>query len=700
MLVRWHRGIPTLVVAFGLAGGFAGVAWGGNDATKIGSGEGETNTAARALLKLSVEDLMNITVTSVSKKAEKLSTTPAAIAVISQDDIRHAGVTTIPDALRLVPGVQVGRVDSHQWAVGVRGFNDTISQKLLVLMDGRSVYTPLFSGVLWQSQDTMLEDLDRIEVIRGPGGTVWGANAVNGVISMVSKPAKETQGLLVSGGGGSSQQALTAARYGGRLDDHTFYRVYGKYAIWDDFPLVGGGRNNDGWWRAQSGFRLDHEASDANLFTLQGDYYASIADGSAPLIQPVPPSNNSLDTQWEQQGGNLLGRWTHTISAESEFSLQAYYDYTDWNYAQLQHQLHTIDLDSRYRFQLGARQEIVCGGGYRVNAAHTTPSAVASFNEQRRSDQLFNVFVQDEITLVPERLRFTMGSKVEHNDFTGFEYEPSGRLSWTPHDRHTFWASVSRAVRTPSQFESDARVNLSALPANPPFNPLPTLVVVAGSPAFESETLVAYELGYRVQPHENLSFDLTGFLNSYDNLRGTSERTDFSTAPSGYVTVVSDLVNNRSGDIYGGELAVTWQLADWWRLYGSYTLTKTDLKAPPNALTGAPTSFDESSPQHQFSLRSSMALGRDVDLDASFRWVDHIVSSGAQNPGLVQPSSTIPSYATVDVRLAWRPVRNLEFSIVGQNLFEPRHREFNPTFISTKYAEVPRSVFGKLTWSF
>jgi len=660
-----------------------------------------TNSPTRALLALSVEDLMNVMVTSVSKKAERLTGTPAAIAVITQEDIRRSGVTTIPDALRLAPGVQVARVDAHQWAVSVRGFNDTFAQKLLVMMDGRSVYTPLFSGVLWQAQDTMLEDVDRIEVIRGPGGTVWGANAVNGVISVVSKSAEETQGLLMSGGGGSSQTGLAAVRYGEKLGENTFMRVYGKYADWDDFPLVSGGDNNDAWWRSQGGFRLDHKPSAANAFTLQGDLYYLDADTSVPQVQPVPPANTSLDAAWQQQGGNLLGRWTHTVSDSSELSIQTYYDYTEINYALLDQRLHTVDLDVRHRFNLGSRQEVVWGGGYRLNSSRVNSSSVAAFDNPERNDQLVNVFAQDEITLVPERLRLTVGSKLEHNDYTGFEYEPSARFSWTLHEKHTLWAAVSRAVRTPSQFETDARVNLSALPPNP-MMPLPSLIVISGTGEFESEKLIAYELGYRVQPHEKLSLDVAGFVNVYDDLRGTSDRIDLSTAPFGYAQVVSDFVNNTRGQVYGGELSVTWQATDWWRLYASYSLTEAALTSPANAITGAPKDANAaiSSPKHQFSARSSMALGHEVDFDLWFRWVDQIDSSGVVVPGAIQPSESVPGYVTLDARVAWRPIKRLELSIVGQNLVESSHREFNPTFINTKFAEVPRSVFGKVTWSF
>ncbi len=685
------------MLALGLASGGAGVAAGN---------ESETNAGTAALLKLmSVEDLMNVTVTSVSKKSERLNQVPAAVSVISGDDIRRSGALTLPEALRLAPGVQVARVDAAQTAVSVRGFNDTFSQKLLVMMDGRSIYTPLFSGTIWQAQDMMLEDVDRIEVIRGPGGTVWGANAVNGVINIVSKPARETQGVLLSGGGGTEHLALAGVRYGAQLAPNTFFRIYGKYDDWNNFQLVDGGDANDAWWKGQGGFRLDWEPSSANRLTLQGDLFGLEADQTAPQIslpvfmQPPPATgyNFTRPSTWEQSGGNVLARWSHQFSEDSDLSVQTYYDHGRIDMALIEEKRDTFDLDLRHRFQLGGWNEVVWGGGYRLSEAVMTESVEVNLSHESRSDKIYNVFVQDEIKLIPDRLRLTLGSKVEHNDYTGFELEPGARLSWTPSDKQTVWASVARAVRTPSQFETDAAVNMGVVPPNP-MSPLPTLVSVIGNPDIKAETLIAYELGYRIQAHQRLTFDVTLFLNDYDELRSTSTSVDMSHVPS-YVQARNVFYNQAGGQTYGGEMATTWQATDWWRLYGQLSVLETDLHEPANGFARGSGDVNISTPKYQASLRSSMDLSRQVEFDLWLRYVDGFTSATASVPGLSRVDVNIPSYVTFDARLAWRPIEDLELALVGQNL-AGSHREFNPTFVSTSVTEVSRSVYAKLTWRF
>ena len=655
---------------------------------------------------LSLEQLGSIKITSVSKKSEPLAAAPAAVSVITGDDIRRSGALSLPEALRLAPGMSIAKVGSQEWAVSARGFNDTFAQKLLVLMDGRSIYTPLFSGTFWQAQDTMLEDLERIEVVRGPGGTVWGANAVNGVINIVSKPARETQGLLLSGGGGSQHTALAGVRYGVQLGTNTYFRLYGKYDDWNHSQLVEGGDAFDAWWKAQGGFRLDWEPTSADRFTLQGDLFSLRADTQIPQIVlpifsvPAPSTgyNYNRRATWNQNGGNVLGRWTHQFSEDSDLSLQTYYDRGRFAFPIIEETRDTFDLDLRHRFQMGQHQEIVWGGGYRVSRSRISDSPSLNLNRDLRSDQIFNAFVQDEIKLVPERLRWTLGTKIEHNDYTGFELEPGTRLAWTPNDKQTVWASVARAVRTPSQFEHDASVNLAVLPANPPTSPFPTLVSIVGNPDFKSETLTAYELGYRIQAHRRFTLDLAGFVNDYDHLRGTQQQINAAAAPN-YLQAQSVFNNGARGLTYGGELAATWQTLDWWRLHGQVSVIQMNLRQPPDSLTGEVRDVEGSSPTYQLSLRSSMELSKSVELDAWARYVDRLRGAGALVPGQALAGSRIPGYATFDLRLAWRPLKNLELSVVGQNL-GGSHREFNPTFSSSQFTEVSRSVYGKVTWRF
>ncbi len=661
----------------------------------------------RDFTHLSLEELGAIEVTSVSKKAEKLTHVPAAVSVITADDIRRSGALTLPDALRLAPGIHVARVDAHQWAVSTRGFNDTFAQKLLVLMDGRSVYTPVIAGTLWQAQDLIFEDVDRIEVIRGPGSSVWGANAVNGVVNVVSKPARETQGMLVSGGGGSDHRILGSLRYGGQIEEHTFFRLYGKFDDWDNSRLLGGGQANDEWWKEQGGFRFDWEPTSDDRLTLQGDLFNLQSNQTMPNIifpvfgMPPPPGgyNVQLDSKWEQIGGNILGRWTTRLADDSDFSIQTYYDRGEIKLPLLKETRNTFDLDLRHRFQFTERQEIVWGGGYRLNLSNTTNSPEVRFMHDSRSDEVFNAFVQDEITLLPDLLRLTLGTKIEHNNYTGFEVQPGARLSWTPTTKQTIWTSVTRAVRTPAQFEDDAEVHVLVLPADPPFNPFPTVIALTGTPDYESEILIAYELGYRIQPLPRLTLETALFLNDYDRLRSGVSIIDTSAVPN-YVKVRNLLNNTAHGQTYGGEIAATWQMLEWWRLQSQYSVIQTDLSDSPNNLTGAPNTPDLSYPNHQISLRSSMNLGKQVEFDLWLHYVDSFFVSGISKiPGTSKSQGDIPSYFTLDVRLAWHPTRNLELALGAQNLID-RHQEFAPTYTSSQSIEVSRSIYGKLTWKF
>lgn len=648
--------------------------------------------------QLSLEELATINVTTVSKKAEKLSEVPAAVTVITQDEIRRSGAETLADALRLAPGVQVARVDSGQWAVSVRGFNDTFAQKLLVMIDGRSVYTPLFSGTFWQAQDVLFEDLDRIEVVRGPGGSIWGANAVNGVINIVTKSAKETQGLLLTGGTGSDHLGQVGVRYGVQAGTNLFLRLYGKYDEWDEFQLAdGSGDANDAWWKAQGGFRMDWEPSEENRFTLQGDLLGLRQNQNVPQVSVTPPYNSTRDARKDAENGNLLGRWTHQFAEDSDLVVQSYFERSHMETALVEERRSTFDLDIRHRFDWGNAHEIIWGGGYRLSCAEVRGSNEIQFSDPSRADQIFNVFIQDEITLVPDRLRFIPGTKLEHNDYTGFEIEPSVRLSWTPDARHTVWAAVSRAVRTPSQVEHDGRINLGTIPPSLTF-PIPTLVSILGDSQYDSENLMAYELGGRIQPHRRLALEAATFLNVYDDLRSIRNELDFTTLPSGYAQALGTFENRAHGLTYGVELSATWQAAEWWRLQAAGTFLQSDLRMPLNDVTGERGRAFFASPEYQASLRSSMDLGRGVEFDAWLRFVDEIDAAGADNPA-VPIDRRIPAYVTFDLRLAWRPSKRLELSVTGQNL-AGTHREFNPTFVTTQQTEVGPAVFGKLTLRF
>src|SRR3989442_6975817 len=453
----------------------------------------DSSPSAEALKKLSIEQLMNLQVTSVSKRPERLSQTASAIQVITQEDIRRSGAASLPEALRLATNLQVAQVDSRQWAISARGFNSTTANKLLVLIDGRTVYTPLFSGVFWDVEEVPLADIDRIEVISGPGATLWGANAVNGVINVITKDAKDTQGLLLSGGGGSEQRGFGTVRYGGPLGSTVHARIYGRGFDRASTLLPNGQDAADDWHLWQGGFRMDWDAASVNRVTLQGDLY----DGR---IGQLTAGDVGVS------GGNVMAKWSHTISEGSSLAAQLYYDRTHRHIpGTFGEDLDTYDVDVQHAARLGARQDVVWGLGYRLINDRVANSSMLAFLPPGVARQWFSGFVQDEIALVPNRLHVALGTKIEHNDYVGFEVQPSGRVNWRPSPSGTLWAAVSRALRSPSRIDRELFA-----PAQPPY-------FLAGGPGFHSEEELAYELGYRHQ-RRALALSVAPVYNPYPGI--------------------------------------------------------------------------------------------------------------------------------------------------------------------------------------
>jgi len=635
---------------------------------------------SRGLMRMEIQDLMNVEVTSVSKKPESLAEAAAAVFVITREDIRRSGVTSIPEALRMAPGIEVARIDANKWAITSRGFNGRFASKMLVLLDGRTLYTPTFSGVFWDVQDTVLEDIDRIEVIRGPGASLWGANAVNGVINIITKQAHETLGGLVSAGGGTSERGFGSARYGVRLNRDTSLRVYAKYLDRDNQVFASGREGSDAWHAVRGGFRLDSALTPQDSLTVQGDIYDQRFSETYYVSQLTGPYNAGGSAF----GANLLSRWTHSVSDDSDFSLQLYYDRTERDHWIMSEKRDTFDGDFQHRFQIGGRHEVLWGLGYHFSRDSARNSEILVLSPSHRGNTLVSAFLQDSVTLVEDRLRLTLGSKFEHNDYTGFEVQPSIRLLWMPHDRHSVWAAVSRAVRTPSRGENDNRLTAFVFAPTSPGIPLPTRIVIQGSTALKAEEVIACEAGYRVKAADNLSMDLSTFYNIYHRLSSTGEP-QYSVSGTS-ITSLMVLGNNAKATTYGVELSADWVLMEWWRVYPAYTyLQLVSHSTLPNSSGGV---FDGKDPHHQVSLRSQMNLPGNVELDLWLRYVDRLKKLG------------VGSYVTMDARLGWRPCTNLELSVVGQNLLHTRHGEFTPEMINTVPTQVERSVYGKITWSF
>lgn len=607
-----------------------------------------------ALKALSVEELMNIEVTSVSKRPEKLSATASAIQVITADDLHRSGANSIPEALRLASNLEVAQIDSRQWAITARGFNNVFADKMLVLIDGRTVYTPLYAGVYWDVQNTLLEDLDRIEVISGPGATQWGANAVNGVINIISKSAKDTQGGLLTAGGGTELRDVTALRYGGEAAPGMYYRVYAKFFERGDSVRRNGSSGDDAWRMVQGGFRLDWDRAAGSTVTLQGDLYSGTATRAAP--------NNT-----GMHGSNLLGRWTRTLSDNSDMQLQLYLDRTHRNIpGSFTQSLDTYDVDFQHRFPAGSRQDIVWGVGYRVVDDDVINTPANAFLPPRVMHQWFNAFLQDEIALSEERLHLTVGSKLEHNDYTGYEVEPGLRVAWTPGAAHTLWAAVSRAVRTPSRVDRDL-----FSPATPPFR-------IAGGAGVVSEKLLAYEAGYRVQFSPEIALSLATFYNHYHDLRSLEPLTP----PAAFPVMINSGLDGYST---GAELTAEWRASSSWRLHAGLTELRVHSEPQPGLPDRASGRNVANDPSHQLVLRSLWDLSAKWELDATLRAVSRI------------NNQSVPGYAELDLRLDWQPVPALQFALSGENLLHASHAEFNAP---GSRRLIQRGVYGKATWRF
>jgi iron complex outermembrane receptor protein len=663
------------------------------------------------LLSLSLEELIEVEVSSVGRKLQRVSEAPSAVYVISKEEIRRSGVTSIPEALRLVPGLSVARIDGSTWAVASRGFNGRFLNKLQVLIDGRSVYSPPFSAVYWDMQDTLLDDIERIEVVRGPGGTLWGANAVNGVINIITKTAKDTQGGLVKAGVGT-EEGFSAVRYGAKAGDRAYYRAFVKYfdrGRQNDYPYEGNedlgdvrdfGEAHDDWNAFRGGFRYDAETDGQNDFTLQGQAYSGTA-GTNMLLASLDPSTSYFDEQASDTsfaGGFLLGRWQHQFAGDGDLALQIYYDHgyrdeqaiarTTWD---------VLDVDFQHRFQLSQHQELLWGVGYRLIIDEMEDGERVQFTDKSSNDQLFSFFMQDEISLIPDKLRLLIGSKFEHNDYTGFECQPNLRLVWTPGSRHTLWGAISRAVRTPSQMESTGSIFYAALPPDYlfPSGGLPSKVVLYATDDFDSEKSLSYELGYRFMPHSGFSIDTALFYSRYWDHR-TSEPAGVAVEYYPGTMFPRNLLlpnheqNGLEAQSYGLEVAVDWHVRPWWRLQGTYSLLKLDTWADSDSNDiFSSMLYEDSSPQQQWSLRSSFDIGRDWDVDLWLRYVDPVTVYVVE----------IGAYYSLDVRLAWRPMPGLELALVGQNLLEHQHTESQVEF-GTVSTGVPRGVYGQITWQF
>jgi iron complex outermembrane receptor protein len=633
------------------------------------------------LKKLSVDQLTDVEVTLVSRAEERLGGAPAAVTVVTNEEIRRSGATSVPEALRLVPGIHVARQTSNTWAISSRGFSSVSSEKLLVLSDTRSIYTPLFSGVFWDVQDYLLQDIDRIEVVRGPGATLWGSNAVNGVINITTKSAKDTQGLYSEASVGSENRTSAAARYGGRFGDRGYYRVFGSF-VDRDTSFIAPGPTSDDWRLGHLGARTDWESLNGSSLTIQGDLYHGSIGRLSPSVSVAgrPGPSGSLDV--DVTGGNVLGRYRRRTSKASEIELRVYYDQTHRDDPSFLDDLHTVDADFQQRVSIGARQEVTWGVSDRLMANRNRGKVIFALEPPSSRDNLVSGFAQDQLTL-RKSLRLTAGTKLEHNDFSGFEIQPSARVAWDVSPPQTVWVAVSRAVRVPTRLERDIAIDVT----NPAGNPVVRLL---GNGEFESEKLLAYEVGYRRQVLRPVFIDVAAFHNRYDGLASLEREAPF-VDPTGRTVIPIRNRNLTDGHSTGVEVLGTVMARQNWRVNASYAYL--DLTLDPHGQDlNRGRFFDGATPQHQFGLRSFVDLPASFQLDGQLR----SLSAVRRLPPLVSGTG-IDGYTELDLRLAWRGWQQMELSIVGQNLLRPHHAEFGPP---GQRGEVERGMYAKVAWGF
>jgi iron complex outermembrane receptor protein len=633
--------------------------------------------SAQDLKRMSLQDLLNIEVTTVSRVPEPTRDVPAAIFVITGDDIRRSGATSIPQALRLVPGLQVARISAGTWAIGTRGFADRLARSMLVMIDGRAVYSPLFAGTYWESQDTLLEDVDRIEVIRGPGGTLWGANAVNGIINIITKSANDTQGLFVKAGGGSQDRAFTSVRYGG-TSGASAYRGYVK--AFDRAPQFhADGNDYDTWHAAQGGFRADWALASGRQLTLQGDAYDGRLGERPTLVSYAPPYTTSLNVEAPIAGGNVLGRYVSAPGARDSFQVQAYYDRTSRDEMPVGERRDTADVDFQHTLRRWTRHTLTWGAGYRLSSGLIAAVAPSALLPARRTDQLVTAFAQDELALVPSRWQVTFGSKIEHNQYSGVEVQPTLRSLWTLGAAHSVWAGVTRAVRTPSRVETDYTTTSLVSPATP------TFVRLLPNPSFESERLVAYEAGYRYHPAAPIYATASAFFNDLSHALSTELLTAFVEAgPPQRLILPVDFGNGLHGNSQGVELTADYRPQPWWRLTGNYSYLFVSMSPYPGSHdVSQQRHYEGAIPRHQVQAGTSFEA-RGWSIDGLFRRIADL------------PASAVAAYNTADARVARRLGPRVELALVGQDLLDPHHLEWPSG--SGANIEVRRSLYGQIVW--
>jgi len=634
---------------------------------------------------------MSIEVTSVSRREQKTSQAAAAIFVISREDIHRSGALNIPDLLRMVPGLDVAQIDAGKWAISARGFNGQYSNKLLVLIDGRTVYSPIFAGVFWDSQNVPVDRIERIEVIRGPGAAVWGSNAVNGVINIITQSAGDTQGGNITAGAGNASTGPETVRFGGKVRNLGAYRVSAEGFHLNALPTPTGLDGQDDWRLVRGGFRTDTTMSAKDSLTTEGEMYQGNAGEIAFFpVSMLPAENATAALRDRYSGGSLLTRWNRTFSPDSETSLQVYFDRTARSDSTYNLGQNIVDIDFQHHIIRGARQDIVWGLGYRVSSDEINPTLRISATPQSRLTQLFSSFAQDEIAILHDRVHLSLSARLEHNDYTGFDLQPSARMVWTPDSKNSIWVAVSHADRTPARSDTDFRVNFEVLPGSPETGNLPMLVSLFGNPNQKNEQLTAFETGYRTTLTSRFSLDSTVFYNRYHDLESVepgATRIETNPAPI-HLLIPESFGNSLFGETHGIETFANWKVMRSWTLNPGYTFFAIHLHELAGSQDGSIPGTQGGTPDHQAQLRSSVSLPWNLQWNASAYFVNRL------------PAQSIPSYTRFDTGLSWLVGERVSLSLVGQNLLKDLHPEYSGPNSTVQSGLMRRAAYAKITWSF
>lgn len=644
------------------------------------------------LIEMDLDELSQqlIVVTSVSKTEESQFEAASAISVITQEEIRRSAATEVPDLFRLIPGMQVAKIDANTWAISSRGFNNEFSNKLLVLIDGRTVYNTLFGGVFWRSHDLIIEDIERIEIIRGPGTTLWGGNAVNGVINIITKNAKDTHGGLVTTTIGTENQGI-GVRYGNKaIDNNLHYRVWAKGEDFDGNKNSLDMNTPDDWSIHRAGFRIDWDITEQDLLTFIGNYHDSEVDQLSELVTLTPPYSQTMKLNEDHFGADFLIRWEKSISDLEDLTLQLYFDRLDVDTIFSEYGINTVDIDFQHRFELFTNNELIWGLKYRLLSDDFSNQQGLIYSPSSRDIHYLSGFFQDKYKFWDDKLELTLGTKIEHNDYTGFEVQPSARIAWKPNPRFTTWSSITRSVRIPDRTFNDVTFPLNVIPQIPgDTSGLPGQLVFFGNDDVNAESAITTEIGQRIQVTNDFSFDVSAFYSDYDELISAQDGLPFPDFGSNRIVIPLLAVNNAEAETYGFEVEANYQMLEWWNLSAGYSYLDIAFHFDSNASQFAPDerNTENLNPQNQFFVQSYMNLPWNLELDTFVSFVDGL------------PGTNVEDYVKLDARLGWHPTDNFDISIGARNLLDDKHNEFIDQFF-TVATEVERSFFAQLTWRF